>query len=305
MTVPAVSICIPAYARPAELRRAIQSVLTQGVDAVEVVVGDDSGDLEPVISEFDDDRIRYFCNPVQLGMAGNWTAVLDKSSAPLAGLLMDDDRLLPGFLPAVLERFAVDSDLGVVFTDHLFDDGFRNWPRVCRLAGGHYERFLVPLLRYSPVPVSASVMRRAVWEAIRPLPDLLTADVVMHLRAAVAGFAFYYVAEPLMAYAVHPGQLSNSSECFRHDQVTALDMFRFDDPGAERLRRHCLSTALVSAAAADLLQARVAEAGEELARARRLAPLAFGVRGAGLSLLTSCPRLLPLAVRARARLKQV
>ncbi len=73
-----VSICIPAYARPKLLRAAMESVLTQERGDLELLIGDDSGDLEAVVTSFDDPRVRYRRNASRLGMAGNWTALLDK-----------------------------------------------------------------------------------------------------------------------------------------------------------------------------------------------------------------------------------
>jgi glycosyltransferase involved in cell wall biosynthesis len=299
MDAPVISIAIPAYARPMELHRAISSVLDQGVAAVEVVVGDDSGDLEPVVKSINDDRVVYLRNETRLGMAGNWGSVLDHCSGSLIGLLMDDDELLPGFLPAVIDRFAAEPDLGVVFTNHVFADEDNRWPRSCALAEGRYDDFVLPLLRHRPVAVSATVMRSDVWQQVRPLPDLLTADMVMHLRIALAGYPFFYIDRPLMAYAVHPGQQSAYSPQFRQDQVRAWEMFRFDDRKAERLRRRYLARARVSVAAADLRQGRIAEARQGLAQARALGLVATGPAGVLLSLLARRPALALRALDAR------
>lgn len=301
MAAPAVSIGIPAYARPHELQRAIKSVLDQGIADVEVIVGDDSGDLEPFVDAIGDDRVRYVRNPTRLGMAGNWNAVLDRCAAPLVGLLMDDDELLPGFLPAVLERFKAEPDLGVVFTDHVFRDANDTWRRECGLAAGRYDDFVLPLMKHRPVAVSAAVMRRDVWAQVRPLPDMLTADMVMHLRIALARHAFYYIAEPLMAYAVHPEQQSASSPRFRRDQVLAWDMFGFVEPEAEELRRHYLAKAKVSVAAADLREGRFSDAQRSLAEARKLGVRATGVSGLALEAMAQLPTVGQLALRVWRR----
>ncbi len=292
---PLVSICIPAYARPRELRQAIDSVLIQEPGDLEVVVGDDSGDLEPVVQAVGDDRVVYVRNERRLGMAGNWNAVLDRSRGRFVGLLMDDDRLLPGFLRAVVDRFDDDPGLGVVCTNHAFDDGRRIWTRRCRMPAGRQEASPFLLLRHRPMAVSASVMRRQVWQAVRPLPDLLTADVVLHVRTVLAGYPYYYVDEPLMVYRVHAGQQSATAERFRHDQVAALELFSFEEAEAERIRRRYLARALVAVAASELREGEVTRAREELRRARHLGPTAIGARGMALALAAEAPAtLLPL-----------
>jgi glycosyltransferase involved in cell wall biosynthesis len=268
---PRVSLCIPAYGRPDTLGTAVQSVLVQDFDDFELVVSDDSGDLEPVVGQFDDSRIRYFRNETRLGMAGNWTAALDRARAELKGLLMDDDRLLPGFVRSVVSAFDSDPSLGLVFTDHYFDYGGELRRRHCTLPGGRYESFLQPLVEHMPVAVSACLMRREVWEEMRPLPDLLTADVYMHTQAALHGWPFYYLDEPLMAYRVHGGQLSRHAERFRNDRVKVWELFRFDDDApCEELRKSRLGRALVSRAAWRLRTGSYEDAKRDAERARSL-----------------------------------
>lgn len=302
MNVPTVSICIPAYARPDTLRIAIHSVLSQEFADVEVVVGDDSGNLEASVAAIGDPRVRYHRNPTRLGMAGNWNAVLDRARGRYLGLLMDDDRLLPGFLGRTVGLFETDPSLGVIFTNHLLDEDGELRIRRCRLAGGRYERFLGHYLEHMPVAVSAALMRRDVWTRVRPLPDLKTADVVLHVRAALAGCAFHYVDEPLMAYRTHPGQLS-SDQHFRDDVVAAWEQFEFDDPECERLRRGRLARALTSRAAGRLKHGDAEQARADIARARLLERRAIRLRDRAIGYLATHPSLVPAAMSAIARAK--
>jgi glycosyltransferase involved in cell wall biosynthesis len=300
---PLVSICIPAYGRPRELGEAIESVLEQDHRDVEVVVGDDSGDLEEAARASGDPRVRYLRNERRLGMAGNWNAVLDASRGELVGLLMDDDRLLPGFLTAVVQTFEADPSAGVVFTDHVFQGPDGVTRRECALAEGRYPDFLPHLLDHKPVAVSAAVMRREVWEAVRPLPDLKTADVVMHVRAALAGAVFHYVDEPLMAYRRHPGQLSGEL-AFRDDVVAAWEQFSFEDAACERRRRKRLAAALVSRAGGRLREARYADALHDVERAHALGTGPRRPREHAIGALARHPALAATFMRAldRARL---
>jgi len=295
---PRVSICIPAYARPAELRQAIESVVGQGFGDVEVVVGDDSGDLQPIVEAISDARVRYFRNPERLGMAGNWNAVLDRARGDLLGLLMDDDRLCAGFLEQVVGRFDADPGVGIVFTDHYFDAGRGLERRRCELPGGRYEHFLAPLIRHKPVSVSAAVMRREVWRELRPASDLHTADIVMHMKAAEAGVVFEYIDEPLMIYRSQHDQLTADIR-FRDHDVRAWELFEFAEPEAERLRRERLSRALATRASMHLRAGRSAEATADVGRAAGLGRL--GARGRTIRFLAGHPGLGPIALRALSR----
>jgi glycosyltransferase involved in cell wall biosynthesis len=234
---PAVSICIPAYARPEYLRQAIESVLDQTFTDIEVVITDDAGDCEHVAESFGDARVRYSANATNLGMARNWEKALTLSRGKYVGLLMDDDRLLPSYVSTLHAVLEANSDVGVAFANHYFDhDGVLS-ARAELIAPGIYRDMLLELIRHNPVPICSTLMRREVMLGLLPLPDTHAADIIMMARAAVSGAAFYYVTEPLMVYRVHPGQLSARAD-FREQVLKVWDEFEFaPDSEAERVRR--------------------------------------------------------------------
>jgi GT2 family glycosyltransferase len=254
-----------------------------------------------VVSSLDDGRIRYIKNPRRLGMAGNWTAALNAAKGQLVGLLMDDDWLLPGFVSSAVRRFAADQRIGVVFTNHYFHNRNRLYERRCALQDGTYNDFLFLLLAHKPVAVSGTLMRTKVWEQVRPLPDLLTADIVMQVRAALVGWHFSYIAEPLMAYRIHAGQLSSAEARFRDDNVKVWDLFEFDEPACEALRRRHLARALASRAATYLKVAQVKNAHTDLTRAMRLDRSCIGRRERVLMYLVGHPALRAAAIASWRR----
>lgn len=294
MTSPLVSICIPAYRRPRELREALLSVVGQDFHDLEVVVGDDSGDGEDVVLAIGDPRVRYIRNHTRLGMAGNWSSTLDHARGQYRALLMDDDVLLPGFLSKTVAALDANPAVGIAFTDHYFDVAGERRRRRCSLAGGYHENCIGIILRHRPlVAVSAALMRAEVWQHVRPLPDLLNADLVMHLRAAEAGWAFHYIDTPLMAYRVHTGQLTGDEARFRGDLVAAWDLFTFVNADDELLRRRILASALVARAATHLKagEGRLAESAASRAETlvRRL-----GLRETVIAMLAHHHLLTPL-----------
>lgn len=168
---------IPPAAGVARGARECSEARLRDFDDLEVIVGDDGGDADQVVMAVGDPRVRYVRNEVPLGMAGNWGSALDTARGRYRALLMDDDVLLE-----------VDRSLGIAFTDHYFDIGGRLRSRGRTLPGGRHDNCVAAILRHRPlVAVSAALMRAEVWEQVRPLPDLLNADVIMHLRAAEAG----------------------------------------------------------------------------------------------------------------------
>lgn len=101
-----VSIAIPAY-KSAFLAEAIQSALGQDYSHLELVVVDDCSpdNLAGIVRSFDDPRIRYVRNDVNLGresVADNWNKCLDLVRGEYFVLLCDDDVLLPNMVSSML-----------------------------------------------------------------------------------------------------------------------------------------------------------------------------------------------------------
>jgi glycosyltransferase involved in cell wall biosynthesis len=299
------------------LRRAIASVLSQSYDDVEVVVVDDSGEGGAVVKEFPDDRVRYWRNEARLGPVANIGVAFELARGEFLGLLDDDDHQLPGFLERAVERLESDSTVGLVFANQYYDAGGRLQPRSCSLQAGKHENLLPEIVRACPVVASATLMRREVWqegERRFPLVEASVGDLAMWIRAAMSGWPFYYVDQPLVAYAVHPEQLSFHSEFVANRQVRVWDFFRFEDPECERLRRARLAEALLSRAHVRLVRGRIPAGVRDVARARRLTPDGIGRRGwialTGLRMraaryLAAHPALVPPALTLWRRLQSL
>lgn len=104
-----VTTVIPTYRRPDLLRSAVTSVLAQSFRDLEVLVVDDaSGDSTPaVVSELAgaDPRVRYVCQPRNLGMMPNQASAVAMVCTPYFTILNDDDLLAPDFFGRAMESF--------------------------------------------------------------------------------------------------------------------------------------------------------------------------------------------------------
>ena len=93
-----VSVIIPTFRRTAELREALQSVLSQDETQLEVIVVDDFPERSAydVVSGIADRRVRYEPNP---NPSGGWVSAVRNHGAALAtGALvhfLDDDDQAP------------------------------------------------------------------------------------------------------------------------------------------------------------------------------------------------------------------
>lgn len=302
--MPRVSVLIPTYDRPDRLRECAAAALASTFEDIEVVVGDDGQLGRAVCASIADRRLRYVANPRRLGMAQNWNALLDGARGELLALCMDDDRLASRFVETCVRTFDEGGpDLAAVFTNHTFADEAGN-ERIRRtdVRPGRHDDFARQLMLHNPVAISATMIARSAWEAVRPLPDTAAADMVLFGRLAELRLPFHYVDAPLMSYRTHPGQLSGTAG-FRSDAVAAWSALRFSDAVAERERLRVLGEALIARAALRLREGRRAEARADLRAARTAAraplPRLALLHGAAFA----PPRAIGAATRLRRRLR--
>ena len=93
------TIAIPAY-KSLYLRECIDSVLSQTYSNYEVVIVDDASpdNLEAIVSQFSDERIRFYRNEKNCGalnVVDNWNICLNYAKGDYIICMGDDDKLLP------------------------------------------------------------------------------------------------------------------------------------------------------------------------------------------------------------------
>jgi hypothetical protein len=279
---PTVSVCLRASGRPATLAAAIESVLAQTYEDFELVISDDAGGAESVAAGFADPRVRYHHNPAPAGPAANLTRVMSLSRGRFLANMNDDDLWLPGFLERTVGVLESHPDVGVVFTNDLFDVGGVRFARDLPFRPGRHDAFLRGLLEHS-MPACAALIRREVWdtgERTVPLTPAMVGDVLVWLRAAAAGWPFYYLDEPLGVSRVHPGQVSWSEEGLPTRMIATHDAFRLGDPACEALRRARMAEFLLARAHVHLTHRRFSAARADIASAHRESPRPLGLRAA-------------------------
>src|SRR5437660_2069334 len=103
MNSPKVSICVPTFNGADYLRQAIDSVLEQDYQDFEIVIVDNcSTDQTAAVVDGlllkAGERIRFFKNDRNIGMAGNLNKCLEYARGMYIKFLCVDDLLLPGCL---------------------------------------------------------------------------------------------------------------------------------------------------------------------------------------------------------------
>jgi hypothetical protein len=162
-----VSVVIPAYRRT-YLRQAIASVLAQGYEDFELIIGDDNpGDeVVQVVDQFRDPRIRYMRTIGNAGAVENSRMLWDTASRPLLKYLFDDDLLMPNALIEMVgalqthphasfcfsNRFIIDADGRVINEPKSTPDG-----RVGLVTAGDVLTALIPNV-HNPIGEFSNVL---------------------------------------------------------------------------------------------------------------------------------------------------
>lgn len=96
-----ISVVITTYGRISELKRAIESIINQTYQNLEIIIVDDNVDLEIsrqlslIIKEFKDNRLIYIKNEKNLGGALSRNVGIEKANGKYIAFLDDDDEYLP------------------------------------------------------------------------------------------------------------------------------------------------------------------------------------------------------------------
>lgn len=122
MSHPLISICIPAYNRPVELARLLESVSHQGWSGLEIIVSDDASPCEQgmqeVVGHYSSacvgSVVRYFRNPVTLGYDANLRHTIERATGEYCLFMGDDDVLCPNALREIAPRLEAHPRVGVV-----------------------------------------------------------------------------------------------------------------------------------------------------------------------------------------------
>ena len=123
-----ISVVIPAYNRAHCIGRALESVRAQGIDDLEVLVGDDAStdDTVAVVTRLMP-AVRIVLLPANRGAAGARNAVLPLVRGQFVACLDSDDEWGPGKLKRQLEFLEAHPEVGVVGSGHILacKDGSR------------------------------------------------------------------------------------------------------------------------------------------------------------------------------------
>jgi glycosyltransferase involved in cell wall biosynthesis len=161
---PLVSVLIPTYNCAQFIKEAIESVLIQEYDNLEIIVVDDgSTDNTREIVERFGMSIKYFYQN-NSGISSARNACLEHVSGEYIAWLDADDYWLPGKLKAQIEYFSKRLDCQIVFTRYLnFFDSASSEKRLKNDPKVQYE---IEIAKTNKCYFASTLIKRAVFEKI-------------------------------------------------------------------------------------------------------------------------------------------
>ena len=212
------SVVVTVYNRIDYLLECLASVLSQwqGEEQMEIIVIDDASQTPvfEVVNSIGKGIIRYYRNPKNLGLPGNWNAGIALTRGQWIHLLHDDDYILPGFysrLQQSLERCA--DSIGAAFTGYqnINDKGeviFRQ--KIYEDRRGIAKNWLQRIGVGNSLNMPAVVIRREAHEKLGVYhPELIyTSDWELYKRIA-AVYDWWYEPEILARYRQHTNNVTS------------------------------------------------------------------------------------------------
>jgi len=252
MNRPLVSVAMINYNDAKYLREAVDSVLQQSYDRMELVVVDDAStdDSFEILTKYAkrDSRVRLFRNEQNKGVVFTANRSNSLTQGEYLYFLASNDKALPGFFEKTVTALETYPQAGLCWTDpsHFFENGGPVYSRRTGLTQGSVYLSPEDLARIyesgalsSPFHAAPAMFRRSAWQATGGcLPDLRwTCDFFMTMVAAFR-FGMCYIPEALTSTRMLEASYSRSTSSQKQAQRSVfthmLDLLtspRFSDIG--------------------------------------------------------------------------
>jgi len=214
------SVIIPTYNRAHLLGRAIQSVLDQTCQDLEIIVVDDGSkdNTEEVVNKFHDERIRYIRHEVNKGEGGARNTGIKTAKGEYIAFQDSDDEWLPEKLEKQMRVFeTAPPEVGVVYSDmqRVNEHGkMRYWhsPTVTYGSLINPRTFEYQVMN---IGISSAMIKKECFDKVGLFDEKFPgfADLEIFIRLSKL-YHFHHIKEPLVKYYVTEGISSNANVLF-------------------------------------------------------------------------------------------
>jgi glycosyltransferase involved in cell wall biosynthesis len=216
---PLVSVIVPSYNTAQYVPEAINSILNQTYQNLEIHVVDDGStdNTRDVMQAYASNPKVIYHHQENRGESGARNSGIRAARGELIALCDADDLWMPRKLEVQVPCFATRPEVGVVYTNTVHVDSQNNEIPTYRTAR-HNGRITEKLFSENFVTGSTSMFRRECFDAEMYDESLKTcADYDLSLRLSVH-YEFFYLDEVTYRYRFWPGQVSNARNLLRfHD----------------------------------------------------------------------------------------
>lgn len=120
-----VSVCIPSYNNGHYIDKTLKSIIGQSYKNLDIVVCDNGScdQTKEVVASFNDTRIRYIKNPVNIGSTKIFNRLIELARGDVMAIYHSDDIYEPSIVNSELDFLTKYPEAGAVFTlDKLIDE---------------------------------------------------------------------------------------------------------------------------------------------------------------------------------------
>lgn len=231
-SLPLVTVVIPSYNHAQYVRTAIDSVLAQTYENLELIIVDDGSrdDSHAVISKYSDHpKVTTILNTQNRGQSAVLNQALAVSSGKYVALLPSDDWFLPEKTALQVAKMeASGDDVGVVYAAgaRFFEDTGETVNVVQPVRTGWIVRDLIEIGNFI-YPVTP-LYRREVLEKVRPSEQFKAEGEAIHLRIALH-YRYEYVDEIVAVMRDHSYNIGKDARLLYSEIQNYLEWY-FDLP---------------------------------------------------------------------------
>lgn len=251
MDTPELSIVVNAYNTERYIAACLRSIFAlEEAPTMEVIVIDDcsTDGTEQVVRSFDDPRLIYLRNEVNLNAAASVNIAMAKARGRYIARIDSDDEYRPQYLKRTLSLLLENPNVGLVYGDvaYMDEDGSLNGG-TAEVASRRQGRpaianELVPLMYENFIPAATMIARREAWDDVLPVPAGRNfCDWYWTLNMA-RRWDFAFVDEVLANYRLHPGNMHKEMVRQKYGETITWmnleEIFAKEDfgPGQARLK---------------------------------------------------------------------
>jgi glycosyltransferase involved in cell wall biosynthesis len=209
-----ISICIPAYKRPENLRRLLRSVSSQVFQNYEIVISDDSPDdsVSKVVNEFKNLPIKYYLNKRPLGTPANWNFAISKAVGKWIKLMHDDDWFYDEQSLQNFAHAANETQSKFIFSEYfdVFENGGRKKSTFPPTWKNRILNNPVTLLSENVIgPPSVTLIHESIKEQYDERMKWRV-DIDFYIRLLLAQKDYRFIPQPLINVGIGSTQVTNS-----------------------------------------------------------------------------------------------